>query len=158
MATHWGSINTAWEMLPQMHLNFIRMIYESVYRGTMLLRSASVQHPSSKQLKYSNCIVNSSKYLDENQKIRFHHYCLARLIHHFDQDQTDGRGADMAATVVWSKPARAPIPEANLIRRKSRSAWASAWAPTLEANPKHAILYSAGRIIQSSIVLAFEHP
>ena len=45
----------------------------------MLLKSASVQDSSTKQLKYSNCIVNSSKYLEENQKIPFHHYTVEHV-------------------------------------------------------------------------------
>ena len=43
---------------------------------------------STKQSKYSNCTVNPSKYLEENQEIRFHfhHHCQVRLIYYFDQD------------------------------------------------------------------------
>ena len=38
--------------------------------------------------KYSNCTVNPSEYLKENQAIHFHHYCQVCLIYYFNQDQT----------------------------------------------------------------------
>ena len=47
-----------------------------------------MHYPSTNQLKYSNCTVNPSKNLEENQEICFHHYRQAHSIHYFDQDQT----------------------------------------------------------------------
>ena len=41
----------------------------------------------SEALKYSNCIINPSEYLEENQKICLHHYHQAHLVHYFDQEQ-----------------------------------------------------------------------
>ena len=39
------------------------------------MKYATVTYPSTKQSKYSNCTVTSSKYLEENQEIRIHPYC-----------------------------------------------------------------------------------
>ena len=38
---------------------------------------------STEQLKYSNYIVSSFKYLEENQEIHFRHHCQEHLIHHW---------------------------------------------------------------------------
>ena len=38
---------------------------------------------STERSKYSNCTVTSSKYLEENQEVHFHHHHQACLIHCF---------------------------------------------------------------------------
>ena len=57
------------------------------YSGSMLLRRATVHYPRTKQMKYSNCIVNPSKYDKENQGIHFLHHHQACLIHYFGREQ-----------------------------------------------------------------------
>ena len=46
-----------------------------------------MHYPSTEPSKYSNCTVNSSKYGKENQRIHFHHYRQACLIHYFGWEQ-----------------------------------------------------------------------
>ena len=38
-----------------------------------------VHYPSTKQTKYSNCTVNSSKYFEKNQEMHLHHHHQACL-------------------------------------------------------------------------------
>ena len=57
------------------------------YSSSVLLRRVTVHFPSTEQSQCSDCTVNLSKYL-ENQQICFHHHCQAHLIHYFDQDKT----------------------------------------------------------------------
>ena len=59
-----------------------------VFLFSILLRCVTVRYPSTERSKYSNCTVNLSKYLEENQKICFHHHHQACLIHCFGLDQT----------------------------------------------------------------------
>ena len=57
-------------MFCQWHLKGIKWC-ENGCSGSITLKRATVSYPSTKQSKYSNCTVTSTKYLEENQEIHF---------------------------------------------------------------------------------------
>ena len=57
--------------------------YENSCSSFILFKCATASYPSNKRLKYSNCTITTSKYLEENQEINFHYHRQAHLIHYF---------------------------------------------------------------------------
>ena len=73
-------INLQWsKILVEFYINDMKIVIVALY--SVLLGCATLCYPSTEQLKCCNYMVSpSNAYLEENEKIHFHHHCQTHLI------------------------------------------------------------------------------